>query len=158
MWRVASREQCHNVHIFWWRHARRSLSTRTRSRVAKPLYWLVAWSVPSHYLNQCWNIVNWTPRNKLQWNVNRNSYIFIQENPFENVVWKMAAILSRPQCVKGGSLVIAFVCRTGSRRHFFTLFLHLHLITYIIPSHTAMIVLMPIIFIKPGYGHHNFFT
>ena len=44
-------------------------------------------------------IVNWTPRNKLQWNVNRNSYIFIQGNPFENVVWKMAAILSRPQCV-----------------------------------------------------------
>ena len=38
-------------------------------------------------------------RNKLQWNVNRNSYIFIQENPFENVVWKMAAILSWPQCV-----------------------------------------------------------
>ena len=32
--------------------------------------------------------------------INRNSYIFIQENPFENVVWKMAAILSRPQCVK----------------------------------------------------------
>ena len=24
---------------------------------------------------------------------------FIQESPFENVVWKMAAILSRPQCV-----------------------------------------------------------
>ena len=39
------------------------------------------------------------PRSKLRWNVNRNSYIFIQENPFENVVWKMAAILSRPQCV-----------------------------------------------------------
>ena len=30
----------------------------------------------------------------------RNSNIFIQENPFENVVWKMAAILFRPQCVK----------------------------------------------------------
>ena len=29
-----------------------------------------------------------------------NSYIFIQENPFENVVWKIAAIMSRPQCVK----------------------------------------------------------
>ena len=28
-----------------------------------------------------------------------NSYIFIHENPFENVVWKMASILSRPQCV-----------------------------------------------------------
>ena len=46
------------------------------------------------------NIVDLTLRNKLQWNGNRNSYIFIQENPFENVVWKMAAILSRPQCVK----------------------------------------------------------
>ena len=43
--------------------------------------------------------IYWTPRNKLQWNFNRNSYIFIQENPFENVVWKMAAILSRSQCV-----------------------------------------------------------
>ena len=29
-----------------------------------------------------------------------NLYIFIQENAFENVVWKMAAILSWPQCVK----------------------------------------------------------
>ena len=26
--------------------------------------WLVAWLVPSHYLNQCWNIVIWTLRNK----------------------------------------------------------------------------------------------
>ena len=54
--------------------------------------WLVAWSAPSHYLNQSWNIVNWTLRNKLQWNFNHNSYIFIDENAFENVVWKMAAI------------------------------------------------------------------
>ena len=53
---------------------------------------------PSHYLNQCWNIVNWTLGNKLQWNLNRNLNIFIEENAFENV-WKMAAILSRPQCV-----------------------------------------------------------
>ena len=44
-------------------------------------------------------VVNWTLGNKLQWNFNRNSYIFIQENPFETVVWKMAAILSRPPCV-----------------------------------------------------------
>ena len=60
---------------------------------------LSPWTAPSHYLNQCWNIVNWTLGNKLQWNLNRNLYIFIQENPLENVVWKMAAILSRPQCV-----------------------------------------------------------
>ena len=54
---------------------------------------------PSHYLNQCWNIVNWTLRNKLRWNFNRNSKIFIKENAFENVVCEMASILSRPQCV-----------------------------------------------------------
>ena len=41
-------------------------------------------------------------RNKLQWKLKRNSYTLIQENAFQNVVWKMAAILSRPQCVKGG--------------------------------------------------------
>ena len=28
-----------------------------------------------------------------------NLNIFIHENAFENVVWKIAAILSRPQCV-----------------------------------------------------------
>ena len=59
-----------------------------------------AWMAPSHYLNQCWNIVNWTLRNNLQWNFNRNSNIFIQENTLENVVCEMAAILSRAQCVK----------------------------------------------------------
>ena len=40
------------------------------------------------------NIVNWTLGNKLQWNLKRNSYIFIQENAFENVVWKW-----RPFCL-----------------------------------------------------------
>ena len=39
-------------------------------------------------------------RNKIQWNFYQNSYIFIQENPFQNVVWKMVAFLSQPQCVK----------------------------------------------------------
>ena len=45
------------------------------------------------------NIVYLTLRNKQQWNSNRNSNIFIQENAFESVVCEMAAILSRPQCV-----------------------------------------------------------
>ena len=35
--------------------------------------WLVTWSVPRHYLNQCWNIVNWTPSDNLQWNCNQSS-------------------------------------------------------------------------------------
>ena len=43
---------------------------------------------PSHYLNQRWNIFNWTLGNKLQWNRNQNSYIFIQENAVKNFVWK----------------------------------------------------------------------
>ena len=41
---------------------------------------LVAYPVPSYYLYQCWLIVNWTPRNKFQWYLNRNSIILIQEN------------------------------------------------------------------------------
>ena len=58
--------------------------------------WLVACSAPSHYLN----IVNWTLSNKFQWKLNRNLCIFIHEITSENVVWKMAAILSRSRCVK----------------------------------------------------------
>ena len=61
--------------------------------------WLVACSAPSHYLNQSCNIVNWTHRNNIQWNLNRNSYIFIKENTFENVVWNMAFITNKmPLC------------------------------------------------------------
>ena len=52
------------------------------------------------YLKQCWNIVYWALRNKLQWNLNRNSYIFIHENTFENVIWKMMSILSQLHCVQ----------------------------------------------------------
>ena len=37
-------------------------------------------------------IVIWILENKLQWNFNRNSNIFIQENAFENVVCEMASI------------------------------------------------------------------
>ena len=45
---------------------------------------------------------NWTLRNKIQWNFNRNSNIFIEENAFENIFCEMTAILSRPQCVNTG--------------------------------------------------------
>ena len=53
--------------------------------------WLDDTLAPSHYLNQCWAILNWTLRNKLQWNLSRNSSILIQENKFENVIWKCRA-------------------------------------------------------------------
>ena len=51
-------------------------------------------SAASHYLHQCWNIVNWTPRNKLRWNVNQNSYIFIHEIHLE-----MSSGKWRPFCL-----------------------------------------------------------
>ena len=51
---------------------------------------------PSHYMYQCWNNVNSNLRNKLQWNLKRNSCIFVQENAFEYVVCEIASILSRP--------------------------------------------------------------
>ena len=49
--------------------------------------------------DQCWNIVNWTLKNKLQRNLKRNSSVFVQENAFENGVCEMASVLFRPQCV-----------------------------------------------------------
>ena len=57
--------------------------------------------MPSHYLNQCRNSVNWSPGNKFQWNFYQTLHIFIQENAFENVARKLAVILPRPQYVKG---------------------------------------------------------
>ena len=57
-------------------------------------------SAPSHYLNQCWVIVNWTLGNKFQWNFNQNTKLFIHENASENVVCEMAVILSRGKWVK----------------------------------------------------------
>ena len=54
-------------------------------------------------LNQCWVIVNWTLRSKLQGNFNQNTKFFIQENALENIVCKMAAILSRGRWVDAGN-------------------------------------------------------
>ena len=65
-----------------------------------PVLHICVSTAPSHYLNQCWSIVNWTPKNKLQWKRNLISSILIKEMAFESVVWEMAAILYRPQCVK----------------------------------------------------------
>ena len=62
-----------------------------------PLFWVIIGSgnvaclAPSHYLNQCWLIINWT----LNW----NSSIFCKGNSFQNAVCKMAAILLWPWCV-----------------------------------------------------------
>ena len=72
--------------------------------------WLVAYSAPSHYLNQCWVIVNWTHRNKLQWNLNQNTKLFIHENTSENIVCHMAAILSNHSPSTFISQSVAYEC------------------------------------------------
>ena len=51
----------------------------------------------NQYLIQSWNIVDWTLRNKHQWDFNQNAYISIRENSFQNVVCVMASTLSRDQ-------------------------------------------------------------
>ena len=38
-----------------------------------------------HYMNQCWNIVNWTLENKLQWNCYRNLYTLIKLEQLERL-------------------------------------------------------------------------
>ena len=61
---------------------------------------------PSHYLSQCWVIFIWTLRSKLQLNFNQNTKLFIHENESENIICKMAAILSRGRWVnKYGDIV-----------------------------------------------------
>ena len=57
----------------------------------------------NHYLNQCWEIVNWTLKNKIHWNLNSNTNIFIHENAFENIVCEIAAILSKGRWVNSSS-------------------------------------------------------
>ena len=47
-------------------------------------------------MNQCWKVVNSNLKDELRWSLERNSYIFIHESAIGNIVWKMAAILSRP--------------------------------------------------------------
>ena len=46
---------------------------------------------PRTSLDECCNIVNWALGNKLQWKLNRNLKISINENAFENVVYEVAA-------------------------------------------------------------------
>ena len=42
----------------------------------------------------------------------------LKKNAFENVVWEMAAILSRPQCVNIYTIAIGFVCFVLSRLYY----------------------------------------
>ena len=62
-----------------------------------------------------WEWCEFVWSNKWNWYSSRPileyCYIFIQENPFQNVLWKIAAILSWPQCVNNKwGLVQVMLC------------------------------------------------
>ena len=59
---------------------------------------LIAHSVPSHYMDQWILISDWVTDTISQWHLNQYTAICVKE--FEHIVCKMAANLSRPQCVK----------------------------------------------------------
>ena len=50
--------------------------------------WLVAYSPPSHHLTQCSLIINWILGNKLQWNSDQNTKLFIEEKTMSSVKWR----------------------------------------------------------------------
>ena len=47
-------------------------------------WWLVVYSAPTHYLKQCWVIVNWTLRKKNPWIFSQNTKFFIHKK----IIWK----------------------------------------------------------------------
>ena len=94
-------------------------------------WWLVAFSAPSHYLNQYWTIVNWTLRSKLQWN--QNAKLFIHENAYENIVCKMVAILSK------GRWVNTWVCLGPHTGFLLGLIIRMYCIDYVMNSGLCII-------------------
>ena len=68
--------------------------------ISKLDQWLVTFSVPSHYLNQCCVIVNYTLRNNFHEIFNQNTEIFIHENVLEIAVCKR-----QPFCPEGDELI-----------------------------------------------------
>ena len=66
--------------------------------------------------------INWTLKNKLQWNFNWNLCFFIQRNAFEKAVNETAAILSRERLVKDiypSMLIIVRPCTYISKQYVF---------------------------------------
>ena len=65
-------------------------------------WWLVAYSAPSHYLNQYWVIVNWTLWNNLQWIL-----LKIQNFSFTKMHLKISSAKSWPFCPGGDELIMS---------------------------------------------------
>ena len=63
-------------------------------------WWLVAYSSPTHYLEQCWVLVNWTIRNELPGVLIKMQYASFTKMHLKNIVWEMVVILPRDRWVK----------------------------------------------------------
>ena len=75
------------------------------SRISVSFNALLKGHIKSYLTVIGWVIVNWTRRNKLQWNFNQNRKLFIHKNASGNIVCEKAAILSRGRWVKSMSNV-----------------------------------------------------
>ena len=86
---------------------------------------VMAWCVTalSHCLSQCWFIVNWTIRNKFQWNFNENNKFSIDVNASESIICEMAAILSKGRWV-GNDFEHAPINTNGDLLHQIYSYLH----------------------------------
>ena len=82
----------------------RSINRFSRHQLISPsLVEIMVWhlfSATHSYLNECWLIMKWALGNKFQWHLNGNNIFLKQYNAFENAFFKMAAIVSWPQCVR----------------------------------------------------------
>ena len=76
-------------------------ATRPRKTKFSVILTLLA---PSHYLIQCWLIAYWAHGNTFQWNLNRNSFILIQEMRL-----KMPSAKWWPFCPGGDELKLRFI-------------------------------------------------
>ena len=73
-------------HSFWNQRLKLNVVEWCIYTLIYAMFWSIQWPVtcaaPSHYLNQCWFIANWTLRSELY--SDRNSNCIIDENAFKN--------------------------------------------------------------------------
>ena len=91
----------------------------------------IAWPAPSHCLNQCRNIVNWTIGNKL----NRNLHILIQEN-----VFRVSSGNWQPFCLGLGVLKLRISVWTDQNGNTFWRYQRNYVETYAIIVHSEFAI------------------
>ena len=71
-------------------------------------HWLIVCPAPSHYHNQCWLIVNWTPGNKFQWF--KGQYIRYTPGTMYSGHFDCHVDLLCPSPSISGTINLSFVC------------------------------------------------